>query len=117
MSFSLAKLNRREFIRASAGAALSAGVAAAGPGPFTYQWRLNGTNLANTIITTVAGTGTASFAGDGGPATNAALNSPLSVALDAAGNLYIADTANNRVVFVNSAPLSLAIASSSSRAS
>jgi len=81
----------------AAGDTVTFSVAAAGPGPFTYQWRLNGTNLANTIITTVAGTGTASFAGDGGPATNAALNSPLSVALDAAGNLYIADTANNRI--------------------
>jgi uncharacterized protein (TIGR03437 family) len=48
-------------------------------------------------ITTVAGTGVASFSGDGGPATSAALNFPTGVAFDAAGNLYIADYSNNRV--------------------
>lgn len=49
------------------------------------------------IITTVAGNGTAAFAGDGALATAASLNSPSGVALDAAGNLYIADSANNRI--------------------
>lgn len=49
------------------------------------------------IISTVAGNGTAGFSGDGGPATNAALNSPRSVAVDGAGNLYIADIFNFRV--------------------
>ncbi len=48
-------------------------------------------------IVTVAGNGSAGFAGDGGPAISAQLNWPKDVALDAAGNLYIADTANNRV--------------------
>ncbi len=47
-------------------------------------------------ITTVAG-GTGTDAGDGGPATRAQLNQPLRVALDAAGNLYIADSGNNKV--------------------
>ena len=49
------------------------------------------------IITTVAGNGIAGYAGDGGPATNAQLNSPTSVAVDSADNLYIADSNNNRV--------------------
>lgn len=49
------------------------------------------------IITTVAGTGDGGFAGDGGPATSALLSSPDAVAVDSAGNLYIADTANNRI--------------------
>jgi alpha-tubulin suppressor-like RCC1 family protein len=49
------------------------------------------------VITTVAGTGTAGFSGDDGPATSAALNSPLGVAIDAAGNLFIADTNNHRI--------------------
>lgn len=49
------------------------------------------------IITTVAGNGTAAFAGDGALATAASLNSPSGVAVDAAGNLYIADSANNRI--------------------
>jgi uncharacterized protein (TIGR03437 family) len=51
----------------------------------------------NGIISTVAGTGTAGFSGDGGPATKAQLDFPAGIALDAAGNLYIADTSNNRV--------------------
>ncbi|MDA2933238.1 hypothetical protein MYX82_02730 [Acidobacteria bacterium AH-259-D05] len=49
------------------------------------------------IITTVAGLGEEGFSGDGGPATQAALNSPFAVALDVAGNLFIADSDNNRI--------------------
>jgi uncharacterized protein (TIGR03437 family) len=52
---------------------------------------------ANGIITTVAGSGTPGFAGDGGPATSAQINGPFGVAVDAAGNLYIADTKNEVV--------------------
>ena len=49
-------------------------------------------------ITTVAGIGTSSgYSGDGGPATSAQLNSPEGVALDATGNLWIADSGNNRI--------------------
>ncbi|MEU9581004.1 RICIN domain-containing protein [Streptomyces chilikensis] len=48
-------------------------------------------------IRTVAGTGTAGFSGDGGPATSAELNCPYGVAVDSTGNLYIADTDNHRV--------------------
>jgi hypothetical protein len=48
-------------------------------------------------IYTVAGNGTAGSSGDGGPATSAELNGPLSVAADAAGNLVIADSGNNRI--------------------
>ncbi|MDQ2753769.1 MAG: T9SS type A sorting domain-containing protein, partial [Bacteroidota bacterium] len=51
----------------------------------------------NGIITTISGDGTAGFSGDGGPATAAELNSPANVAVDALGNLYIADQGNNRV--------------------
>jgi hypothetical protein len=49
------------------------------------------------VITTVAGTGSADYGGDGGPAARALLNEPGGVALDSAGNLYIADTGNSRV--------------------
>ena len=49
------------------------------------------------IITTVAGTGINDYSGDGGPATEAQLNSPNGVALDATGNLYIADTGSYRI--------------------
>jgi uncharacterized protein (TIGR03437 family) len=52
---------------------------------------------ANGTITTVAGTGSAGYSGDGGPATRAQLNIPVGVALDGAGNIYIADAGNNVV--------------------
>src|SRR5436305_894902 len=48
-------------------------------------------------ITTVAGTGVHGFAGDGGAATGALLNTPTAVIVDAAGNIYIADTSNHRI--------------------
>jgi len=51
----------------------------------------------NGIITTVAGNSTAGFDGDNGPATSARLYYPYGVAVDAAGDLYIADLQNNRV--------------------
>lgn len=47
------------------------------------------------IITTVAGNGTEGYSGDNGPAINAELIQPLGVAVDVAGNLYIADNGNN----------------------
>jgi sugar lactone lactonase YvrE len=53
------------------------------------------------VITTVAGTGVPGFGGDGGPARRARLSSPVGLAIDAAGNLYIADSGNSRVRRVN----------------
>jgi len=49
------------------------------------------------VITTIAGNGIAGFSGDGNPATTAGLNSPTGVAVDASGNLYIADGLNRRI--------------------
>jgi large repetitive protein len=49
------------------------------------------------LISTIAGNGSAEYTGNNGPATKATLNTPTSVALDGAGNLYIADTGNNAI--------------------
>ena len=51
----------------------------------------------NGVITTVAGNNTGGYSGDRGPATQASLYRPFDLALDAAGNLYIADTFNSRI--------------------
>jgi sugar lactone lactonase YvrE len=53
------------------------------------------------VITTVAGTGPSGFWGDGEAATDAQLSFPSGVAVDGAGNLYIADTGNSRVRVVS----------------
>ena len=59
-------------------------------------------DAASGIITTVAGVGGGGgFSGDGLIATNAQLNTPRSVAVDASGNLYICDASNNRVRMVD----------------
>jgi sugar lactone lactonase YvrE len=52
---------------------------------------------ADGALTVVAGNGTAGFSGDGGPATQAALNQPAGFAVDTQGNLYIGDARNFRV--------------------
>ena len=49
------------------------------------------------VISTIAGTGTAGFSGDGGAATAAQLNHPICVVVDATGNVYFSDGNNNRV--------------------
>jgi RHS repeat-associated protein/CSLREA domain-containing protein len=49
------------------------------------------------IITTVAGTGTAGFSGDGGPARNSRINRPLDVAVAADGSVYFTDSQNHRI--------------------
>ena len=49
------------------------------------------------IITTIAGTGVTGFAGDGGPAASALINSPSRLQYDAAGNLYFLDSLNFRI--------------------
>ena len=53
------------------------------------------------IISTVAGNGSAGYVSDGVSATSTPLGNPVEVAVDGAGNLYIADTGNNRIREVN----------------
>ncbi|MEZ4364747.1 MAG: DUF4215 domain-containing protein [Kofleriaceae bacterium] len=65
--------------------------------------RIRRVDASNGVITTVAGSGVGGFAGDGGPATAARLLAPASVAVDDLGNLYVADTSNNRVRRVDAA--------------
>ncbi len=62
----------------------------------TYNHRIRRVDTSG-IITTIAGNGHRGHSGDGGPALEAELSSPESVAVDNAGNLYIADTYNHRV--------------------
>lgn len=59
--------------------------------------------VSNGIITTIAGNGRAEFCGDGGAAAQSCLSSPMDVKTDAAGNIYIADTGNNRVRRIDAA--------------
>ena len=61
----------------------------------TRNQRIRKVSASTGIISTVAGTGTAGFTGDGGQATNATLFNPLAVATDKDGNVYIADTLNH----------------------
>lgn len=60
------------------------------------------------VIHTIAGTGTPAFAGDGGPAAAASLNNPQGLFLDGAGDLYFADTGNNRIRRLVPDPVELA---------
>lgn len=66
-----------------------------------FNNRVRRVDSATGVITTVAGIGVNRFFGDGGLATTAGLYFPQAVAFDAAGNLFIADTANCRVRKVN----------------
>jgi hypothetical protein len=49
------------------------------------------------VISTIAGTGTGSYSGDGGQATSATVNSPHGIALDSSGNVFFSDYNNHRV--------------------
>jgi trimeric autotransporter adhesin len=65
-----------------------------------YSHRIRKVSAATGNISTVAGTGTAAFGGDGGLATAAQVNYPTGVTSDAGGNLYIADRENHRIRFI-----------------
>jgi len=67
----------------------------------TFNHRVRKVNLAGDVIT-IAGIGVPGFSGDGGPAANAALNRPSGLAVDAAGNVYVADSNNDRIRKISS---------------
>jgi sugar lactone lactonase YvrE len=68
--------------------------------------------IAGTTITTIAGDGEETYAGDSAAATSAVLDSPTGVAVDAAGNVYIADRHNQRVRMVTPAGIISTVAGS-----
>jgi sugar lactone lactonase YvrE/PKD repeat protein len=70
---------------------------------YIADWFNNRIRMVNTsgIISTVAGNGKEGYSGDGEAATNAELDNPGGVTMDGSGNLYIADTRNNRIRMVN----------------
>ncbi len=59
--------------------------------------RVRRVDMKTGVISTVAGTGTEGFSGDGGPATQAQLKQPHSIQFDARGDLYICDIGNHRI--------------------
>jgi sugar lactone lactonase YvrE len=63
----------------------------------TTNNRIRKVTYSTDIISTIAGNGTAGYTGDGNTATSAELNNPYGVAMDTSGNIYIADTYNNRI--------------------
>ncbi len=65
-----------------------------------YNYRIRKVNTAG-VISTFAGNGTNGYSGDGAVATSAELDFPSGLAIDAVGNLYIADEGNNRIRMVN----------------
>jgi sugar lactone lactonase YvrE len=69
----------------------------------TYSARVRSVDAATQIITTVAGTGLTGYSGEGGPGNSGELSFPQGVAVDSGGNLFIADTLNERVRRVDAA--------------
>ena len=72
----------------------------------THNNRIREVLASTGVINTIAGTGAAGLGGDGGAATSAVLNYPTAVAVDSAGNVYIADTNNHRIREIKSGTIS-----------
>lgn len=68
------------------------------------------------IITTIAGNGRGGYSGDGGPATEASLRSPEQLWVDAVGNVYVADTFNNRIRMIDTFGIITTVAGNGSQA-
>jgi hypothetical protein len=77
--------------------------------------RIRKVAAASGTITTVAGNGTAGYSGDNGPATSAEVNDPQGLAVDAAGDIYLADSGNHVVRMVNAAGIITTVAGNGTR--
>ena len=69
----------------------------------TFNHRIRRVDARTGTITTIAGNGEAGYAGDGGPAVQASLNEPYGIAIDRAGNIFVADRLNRRVRRIDAA--------------
>jgi len=69
----------------------------------TFNHRIRRVDARTGVIATVAGNGDARYSGDGGPALRASLNEPYGIAIDTAGNIYVADRLNRRVRRIDAA--------------
>jgi len=78
---------------------------------FTDNWnrRIRKINTSGTI-STIAGTGTLGFSGDGSPATSAEFNFPAGIAVDNLGNVYVCDAGNERIREINTSGIISTIA-------
>jgi sugar lactone lactonase YvrE len=79
-----------------------------GPDGSTYVLEREGNTLravrpGTGVITTIAGTGARGYSGDGGPAESATFNGPKELAVDRAGNLWVVDTENHAIRFIDAA--------------
>ena len=75
----------------------------------TFSNRIFKINASTKTLTVLAGNGVNNFVGDNGPASAAALSGPQGIALDASGNVYIADTGNNVIRVVNTQSIAIHI--------
>ena len=62
----------------------------------TFNHRIRRVDARSSVITTLAGNGEGGYGGDDGPAVRASLNEPYGIAIDRAGNIFIADRLNRR---------------------
>ena len=69
----------------------------------TFNHRIRRVDARSGVITTIAGNGEAGYGGDGGPAVRASLNEPYGIAIDRAGNIFVADRLNRRIRRIHAA--------------
>ena len=69
----------------------------------TFNHRIRRVDARSGVITTIAGNGEPGYSGDGGPAMRASLNEPYGIAIDRAGNIFVADRLNRRVRRIDAA--------------